>query len=54
MIGTPEAADGEAHLDGRSDEIEGALPTPYAHNYWSLIPTIRDGVVVLTLDYAPA
>lgn len=34
-------------------EIEGALPAPYTHNYWSLIPTIRDGVVVLTLDYAP-
>ena len=26
---------------------------PYSHNYWSLTPTIRDGSVVLTLDYAP-
>ncbi len=53
MIGTPEAADGEAPLLDVLTKIEGSLPTPYAHNYWSLIPTIRDGVVVLTLDYAP-
>ena len=53
VIGTPEAADGEAPLLDVLTNIEGSLPTPYAHNYWSLIPTIRDGVVVLTLDYAP-
>ncbi len=53
VIGTPEAADGEAPLMDVLTNIEGALPTPYSHNYWSLIPTIRDGVVVLTLDYAP-
>ena len=53
VIGTPEAADGEAPLMDVLTNIEGTLPTPYSHNYWSLIPTIRDGVVVLTLDYAP-
>ena len=53
VIGTPEAADGEAPLLDVLTNIEGSLPTPYAHNYWSLIPTVRDGVVVLTLDYAP-
>ncbi len=53
VIGTPAAADGEAPLMDVLTNIEGSLPTPYAHNYWSLIPTIRDGVVVLTLDYAP-
>ena len=52
-IGTPAAAAGEAPLVDVLTNIEGSLPTPYAHNYWSLIPTIRDGVVVLTLDYAP-
>jgi hypothetical protein len=53
VIGTPEAAGGEVDLASTLTQIEGLLPTPYAHNYWSLIPTIRDGVVVLTLDYAP-
>ncbi len=53
VIGTPEAADGELDLGGSLTQIQGSLPTPYSHNYWSLIPTIRDGVVVLTLDYAP-
>lgn len=53
VIGTPEAADGEAPLMDVLTNIEGSLSTPYAHNYWSLIPTVRDGVVILTLDYAP-
>jgi hypothetical protein len=53
VIGTPEAADGEVDLAATVTKIEGLLPTPYAHNYWSLLPIIRDGVVVLTLDYAP-
>jgi hypothetical protein len=52
-VGTPEAADAEVDLAGSLTQIKGSLPTPYTHNYWSLIPTIRDGVVVLTLDYAP-
>jgi hypothetical protein len=52
-IGTPEVAGGEVDLVDSLAQIEGSLPTPYAHNYWSLIPTVRDGVVVLTLDYAP-
>jgi len=34
-------------------QVSGELPTPYAHNYWSLYPTIRDGIVVLTMDYDP-
>jgi hypothetical protein len=53
VIPAPEAAGGEPAALVTVAEIDGALPTPYAHNYWSLIPTIRDGVVVLTLDYAP-
>jgi hypothetical protein len=53
VIGTPEAADGEDALAATSTRIDGVLPTPYAHNYWSLVPTIRDGLVVLTLDYDP-
>ncbi len=52
-IAEPEAADSEPQSSVRVTQIAGALPTPYAHNYWSLIPTIRDGVVVVTLDYDP-
>jgi hypothetical protein len=53
VIGVPEAADGEAALAATGTRIDGVLPTPYSHNYWSLVPTIRDGLVVLTLDYDP-
>jgi hypothetical protein len=49
----PAAAGGEPNQLVTVAEIDGTLPTPYAHNYWSLIPTIRDGIVVLTLDFAP-
>jgi hypothetical protein len=47
------AVSGAVDLAAPLTQIEGALPTAYSHNYWSLIPTVRDGVVVLTLDYAP-
>ncbi len=33
------------------EKIEGALSKPYEHAYWSVLPTIRDGYVVLTMDY---
>ena len=33
------------------ERIEGALSKPFEHAYWSLFPTIRDGYVVLTMDY---
>jgi len=53
IIPAPQAADSEPDELVRVTQIEGALPTPYAHNYWSLIPAVRDGVVVLTMDYSP-
>lgn len=52
-IPAPQAADSEPNSVVRVTQIEGALPTPYAHQYWSLVPAIRDGVVVLTMDYSP-
>jgi hypothetical protein len=52
-IPAPQAADSEPNAILRVTQIEGALPTPYAHQYWSLVPAIRDGVVVLTMDYSP-
>jgi hypothetical protein len=52
-IPAPQAADSEPETMVRVTEIVGSLPTPYAHQYWSLVPAIRDGVVVLTLDYSP-
>ncbi|MBP8291234.1 MAG: hypothetical protein KAX65_00585 [Caldilineaceae bacterium] len=33
------------------EKIEGALSKPYEHAYWSVLPTIRDGYVVLTMEY---
>jgi len=33
------------------EKIEGALSRPYEHAYWSVLPTIRDGYVVLTMAY---
>jgi hypothetical protein len=53
IAGAALAASGALDLAAPLPEITGVLPTAYAHNYWSLIPAIRDGVVVLTLDYAP-
>lgn len=38
----------EANLQAK---IEGALSKPFEHGYWSVFPTIRDGYVVLTMDY---
>jgi hypothetical protein len=52
-IPAPQAADSEPNALAHVTQIIGALPTPYAHEYWSLIPAIRDGVVVLTMDYSP-
>jgi hypothetical protein len=49
----PQAADSEPNALTTVTQITGALPTPYAHQYWSLVPAIRDGVVVLTMDYSP-
>lgn len=49
----PQAADSEPDTLLRVTEIVGSLPTPYSHQYWSLVPAIRDGVVVLTMDYSP-
>ena len=33
--------------------VGGQLRGPFAHNYWGLTPTQRDGFVVLTMDYIP-
>ncbi|MBK8051251.1 MAG: hypothetical protein IPK16_31625 [Anaerolineales bacterium] len=33
--------------------VEGSLPTIFSHSYWTLEPTLRDGNVILTLDYDP-
>lgn len=52
-IPAPQGADSEPDTMLRVTEIVGSLPTPYAHQYWSLVPAIRDGVVVLTMDYSP-
>lgn len=38
-------------LSNLPERIEGALSKPYEHAYWSVLPTIRDGYVVLTMDY---
>jgi hypothetical protein len=34
-------------------EVTGQLPRPFTHNYYDLASNRRDGVVVVTLDYAP-
>ena len=34
-------------------EVTGQLPRPFTHNYYDLAPIQRDGVVAVTLDYAP-
>lgn len=52
-IPAPQAAGGEPDALTRVTQVEGILTTPYAHEYWSLVPAIRDGVIVLTMDYAP-
>jgi hypothetical protein len=56
LAGAAEAAAGNAAAAGQSrtvTQVSGELPNAFAHNYWTLLPTIRDGAVVLTMDYAP-
>jgi hypothetical protein len=48
LIATSAEVSTEANLQPK---IEGALSRPYEHAYWSVLPTIRDGYVVLTMDY---
>jgi hypothetical protein len=35
------------------DRLAGALTRPYQHHYLGLTPTIRDGLIVVTLEFAP-
>ena len=35
------------------ERLAGTLDQPYEHHYLGLVPTIRDGLIVLTLDFDP-
>lgn len=40
-------------LESGVERLAGALDQPYEHHYLGLTPTIRDGLIVLTLDFDP-
>lgn len=42
-----------ASLTTGVERLAGALDQPYEHHYLGLTPTIRDGLIVLTLDFDP-
>jgi hypothetical protein len=53
LVSTSTDAGVDVWAPSGASEVTGQLPRPFTHNYYDLASNQRDGVVVVTLDYAP-